>query len=56
MSLTPSINDPNRKGELKRRKENPITFGIFRTHESPKDWTSTRLKEKRLKEVKPETK
>jgi len=29
MALTPSAKDPNRKNELKRRKEDPGDFGVF---------------------------
>lgn len=42
MALTPSANNPDRKSELKRAKENPEDFGNVPVQtgipEKPKDW------------------
>ena len=36
--LTPASNDKNRKSELKRRKEDPASFGQPIADKRPDDW------------------
>lgn len=44
MPLVPSIEDPKRKDELKRAKEDPQSFGPCTIAPKPKDWKPNVLK------------
>ncbi len=50
MTLTPCKHDPNRKKELERKKDDPLSFGANQAiNNKPKDWAPSQLKESKEK-------